>query len=318
MKKFKGSVTTIYVLLGIMLCVNTGFGHRCTATNLVAGNGDKSLESPSYGSYANNVRWCRRIIAEEDRVIIIALDHVDLQGQAGNCVDFLDILDGDHSRSKSLGRFCQTNSTIVKTTSDEAYLSFRTDQTQTSIGFKLRYRQSEDEDNSIWSSALAGIAGGLAVIWIFMCCCCLCSKKQKVINRDPSSVHPIQQYSTEVNQSSAYRQHGDRVSRPRVWENSSRDRSNSNIYHIVFRTNRRKQEQKIRTNLEPTKPPVYEEEDPSPAKLPAYDDIEEEFSRIISPPPTYRELEQEGSSLPVSPPPAYPANPSSDSSGPYL
>lgn len=308
------------VWLVLTLSVHTVIGHRCTATNLVADNSDKDLESPSYGSYSNNVKWCRRIIAEDERVIIITLEHVDLEGQAGNCVDYLDIMDGDYSRSKSLGRFCQTNSTTITTTSEKAFLVFRTDPSGTRVGFKLRYRQSEEEDNTIWSSALAGIAGGLAIVWIFMCCCCLCSKKQKVVHREPSAVHPIQNYSTE--ECGVHRQHGDRVTRPRVWQHSDRDRTSTNIYHIVFRTSRRKQDPKInRTSVEPAKPPVYEEEDPSPAKLPAYEDVvEEEFTRIISPPPIYRELEQEEvtSSVPMSPPPAYPRAPSSTSTGPYL
>ncbi|XP_060078704.1 uncharacterized protein LOC132558189 [Ylistrum balloti] len=283
--------------------------------DLEAEDVDKYIFSPSYGSYANNIDMCYRILALEDRVIVITLEHVDLEDQSGNCVDYLDILDGDHSRSASLGRFCQVNSTIIQTTSDEAYLRFRTDQQVTRTGFKLRYRQSADTEVSMLTPALAGVAGGIALILIVLCCCCLCPKKHKVTNRDASAVHPIQHYSTE-DQSRSYRQSGDRISRPRIWE----DRQNTNIYHVVLRPNRVKQERIIkRTNVEPTKPPVYEEKDTSPEKPPAYDDLmEDEFSRIISPPPSYREHEQGDITLPMSPPPAYPITPSPAPAGHHL
>ncbi|XP_021352114.1 uncharacterized protein LOC110449520 isoform X2 [Mizuhopecten yessoensis] len=322
MRRLTGSVTRRCTLLVLSICVHAGFGQRCVSTKLIADDNYRVLESPSYGSYSNDVNWCRRIIAEEDRVIIITLEHVDLEGQSGSCVDYLEVRDGGHPRDESLGRFCQTNSTTIKTTSDEAFLRFRTGRTGTGTGFKLGYRQSESTEDEMWSSALAGIAGGIAIVWIVMCCCCVCTKKKKVINRDPSTIHPIQNYSMDEQSSSAFRQNGDRVSPPRLWENPNRDSNSSSIYHIVFRTNRIKQEQKInRTNLEPTKPPVYEVQDPSPGKLPAYEDIvEEEFSRVISPPPTYRERAQEDvtSPIPMSPPPAYPAFSSPGTSEPYL
>ncbi|XP_060062627.1 uncharacterized protein LOC132543174 [Ylistrum balloti] len=260
------------LLVSVVVMISRAMCNSCTTQHLVATQEATNLYSPSYGSYPNNMDCTWKISsALHDGNIQIDIEHMSLQTDNGGCVDYLQIFDGDNIDSKSLGRLCKSTQTFVSS-SNYVYLRFYTDSSETDVGFKLKYYQLEEEDNS-WKTVLSIVI--VVTVIAMMLSCCYKRFHKRLRNHHRSVVDPDSETTGHS---------GTERSQSCVWATSSGQRERNNEFTSSENMH----------PSEPVKPPAYSEIDTNSGKLPSYDELinDEEPVCERTPPPLYTEGSQ--------------------------
>ncbi|XP_033743866.1 uncharacterized protein LOC117329820 [Pecten maximus] len=242
--------------------------------NLVATQTATHLYSPSYGSYPNNMDCSWKISAAlHESNVQIEIEQMSLQTDNGDCVDYLQIFDGETIDSKLLGRVCKSTETYVSSGSN-IYLHFYTDSSKTDIGFKIKYYQHEYKDES-WKKVLTIV---LVVTFVAGMLSCWYKRFHKRLrNQRQSVVDPDGESSGRS---------GSVRSQSCVWATSNGETQTENEFNSSENIQQ----------PEPVKPPSYSEFDTNPGKLPSYEEIINDREHLceLSPPPLYSEGSQTG------------------------
>ncbi|XP_048481076.1 cubilin-like [Plutella xylostella] len=101
-----------------------------------------SITSPNYPlPYNENAECFYRIVTSHGSRIKLIFNDLDLEKTHGCTDDYVEIFDGRDSNALSLGRYCSMtlNSSNIETSSNYAYIKFRSDFIISSKGFSLNY-----------------------------------------------------------------------------------------------------------------------------------------------------------------------------------
>ncbi|XP_069131049.1 uncharacterized protein [Argopecten irradians] len=262
-------VLTERLLVSVVVLVSRAMSSSCNPQQLVATQIATHLYSPSYGAYPNNMdcAWTISAALHESNVQI-EIEQMSLQTRNGECIDYLQIFDGDTIDSKLLGRVCKSTDTFVSS-SNNIHLRFYSDSSETDVGFKIRYYQHEYVDNS-WKTVLTIVIAVTVVAGMLSCWYKRFHKRLR--NQRQSVVDPDRDNS---------RRSGSVRSQSCVWATSTGETQTENEFNSSENTQQ----------SELVKPPSYSELDTTSGKLPSYEEIVNDREHIceLSPPPVYTE-----------------------------
>lgn len=126
----------------------TGSGFKIEWTSTATGCGGTltsssgSISSPNYPeNYNENAECFYRIVTSQGSRISISFTDLDLERTTSCRDDYIQIFDGRDQNSASLGRHCTMSNKLVniQTTSNVAFIKFRSDYYNTGKGFLLNY-----------------------------------------------------------------------------------------------------------------------------------------------------------------------------------
>ncbi|GAB1597687.1 hypothetical protein Ahia01_000045300, partial [Argonauta hians] len=105
-----------------------------------------TITSPNYpNSYPNNIYCVWKIIGDEGRKINLTFVTIDVESSENCSKDYIDVLNGKHPGSLSMGKHCgQIPALSFRTETNSAIIIFKSDSLTNRRGFLLRY-QAEDE-----------------------------------------------------------------------------------------------------------------------------------------------------------------------------
>ncbi|OWF43815.1 uncharacterized protein LOC110459256 isoform X1 [Mizuhopecten yessoensis] len=266
-------ILTERLLVSVVVLISRVMCNACNTQHLVATQLETRLYSPSYGSYQNNMDCAWKISsALHDSNVQVEIEQMSLQTNNGYCVDYLQIYDGESVDSKLLGSVCRSTETFVSS-SNNIYLRFYTDSSQTDIGFTLKYFQPDENDDS-WKKVLTIVITVTVVAMILSCW------YKRFHKRFRNHHHAVVDPDNETAGRS-----GVNRNRSCVWSTSSEQTQTDNEF-----TNSENTQQPG-----PVKPPAYSEIDVNPGKLPTYDETTiDEHNCECSPPPSYTDRIQTG------------------------
>ncbi|XP_071091816.1 cubilin-like [Haliotis cracherodii] len=114
---------------------------QCGTSDLTAQMSDQYLQSPGYPvAYPNNEQCVWTITASTSSyfVKIVVLDSV-LEGGSGCPDDFVKVYDGSSTSSPMIRVWCDTTTPTVQSSGQDMTLMFKTDNSNTFKGFRLKY-----------------------------------------------------------------------------------------------------------------------------------------------------------------------------------
>ncbi|CAB3235739.1 unnamed protein product [Arctia plantaginis] len=125
----------------------TGTGFKIEWDGTITGCGGTltgvsgTITSPNYpNDYHNNAECFYRIVTSTGSRVRISFTDLELERSTGSCDDYIEIFDGRDTRAPSLGKYCVlTDKSNVVTTTNIAYIKFRSDVKIGAKGFMLNY-----------------------------------------------------------------------------------------------------------------------------------------------------------------------------------
>ncbi|XP_053569959.1 cubilin [Bombina bombina] len=103
------------------------------------------LKSPthSFTNYHNNMNCTYHVIAQENKIVELKFNSFDVEQSSSCLYDYVAVYDGSDIYSPLLGRFCgNVLPTVLRSTSNNLFLVFKTDSTATTGGWKASFRQT--------------------------------------------------------------------------------------------------------------------------------------------------------------------------------
>ncbi|XP_036358468.1 cubilin-like [Octopus sinensis] len=116
-------------------------------------NGLGMISSPNYpNSYPANINCMWKIVGDEGLKINLTMMHVDIENSVNCTKDYIDILNGEHHTSPSLGKICGAVTTkTLRTGSNTAIILFKSDGITSGVGFQIRYQIENDGCGGVYS-----------------------------------------------------------------------------------------------------------------------------------------------------------------------
>ncbi|CAI9720654.1 Hypothetical predicted protein [Octopus vulgaris] len=116
-------------------------------------NGLGMISSPNYpNSYPANINCMWKIVGDEGLKINLTMMHVDIENSVNCTKDYIDILNGEHHTSPSLGKMCGVVTTkTLRTGSNTAIILFKSDGITSGVGFQIRYQIENNGCGGVYS-----------------------------------------------------------------------------------------------------------------------------------------------------------------------
>ncbi|XP_078370349.1 procollagen C-endopeptidase enhancer 2-like [Oculina patagonica] len=143
-----------------------------------------TLQSPQEPDYYPPDLSCDWLITvPEGNIIKLSFGRFDLQPSSGSTctADYVEVLDGKHSTSKSEGKFCgYAIPDDIRSSNRYMWVRFRADSADPYYeGFEATYT-AEDKPSTTSSALVIGIIVGVIVVFVIICCvACVVKQKQK-------------------------------------------------------------------------------------------------------------------------------------------